>query len=81
MKQRKGNKMEANIVSNGQMQNLFRIKSMMKGFNSIDNLEYQLNDMKRKYLEILDMKNSDNTKEFIADIKKRIAAINLILEA
>lgn len=73
--------MEANIVSNGQMQNLFRIKSMMKGFNSIDNLEYQLNDMKRKYLEILDMKNSDNTKEFIADIKKRIAAINLILEA
>lgn len=72
--------MEANIVSNGQMQNLFRIKSMMKGFNSIDNLEYQLNDMKRKYLEILEMKNPDNTREFIADIKKRIAAINLILE-
>jgi len=71
--------MEANIVSNGQFQTLNRIKNYMKCFNKIDNFESELKEVKNLYQDILDMKNSDNSKEFLNDIKNKIKAINLIL--
>jgi polyhydroxyalkanoate synthesis regulator phasin len=71
--------MDYQIVSDRQLQRLNRTKNMVKSINTIDTLETQLRDMKTYFMDILDCKNSDNSKEFLQDIMKRISAIDTIL--
>lgn len=71
--------MDFNIVSDGQFQELNKIKTEMSSIDTISNLRQRLKDMQEMYQHILNMKNSDNSKEFLSEMKKRIKAIDVIL--
>ncbi len=67
-----------NIVSDRQMQRLNQIKNAMDSIDSLTNLNGVLSELRLKYVDILDCKNADNSREFIQDIKNRIKAIDLL---